>query len=137
LPTTNQMVRKGRQKKRNRSKSPALEGRPQVRGTVIRTFVKNPKKPNSANRTCCRVRLSTGKEVNAYVRGKGMDIQEHSNVLIQGGRIPDLPGVRYRVVRGTLDCGPVFNETEGKGVSVARRNSRSLYGVKKSRSVKL
>jgi small subunit ribosomal protein S12 len=133
LPTTNQMVRKGRTKKRKRTKSLALEGRPQLRGTVIRTFVVNPRKPNSANRTCCRVRLSTGKEVNAYVRGKGMDIQEHSNVLIQGGRVKDLPGVRYRVVRGALDCGPVFNETEGKGISVARQNSRSIYGVKKRR----
>lgn len=131
MPTINQLARKGRKQKRTKSKSPKLGGNPQLRGTVLRTMVIDPKKPNSAKRHCARVRLSNGHEVTCYVPGKGMDIQEHSMVLVRGGRTPDLPGVKYKVVRGARDCGPVFDETEGKGTQVPRRNSRSLYGVKK------
>jgi len=131
LPTFNQLVRKGRNPKTRKSKSKALGGNPQLRGTVIRTMVKNPKKPNSAKRTCARVRLTNKQEVNTYIPGKGMDIAEHSVVLIHGGRVPDLPGVRYKVIRGALTCGPVDNESPEKrgGPSVPRTNSRSKYGV--------
>lgn len=99
-------------------------------GTVLRVMVINPKKPNSANRHCARVRLSNGQEVNALVPGKGMNIQEHSRVLIRGGRTPDLPGVRYKVVRGTRDCSGAEPEQYGNG-KVERRTSRSKYGVRK------
>lgn len=133
MPTTNQLVRKGRKKVKALSKSPALQGNPQKRGTVIRTYVANPKKPNSANRTCVRVRLSNGKEVNAYFPGKGMNIQEHSQVLIRGGRVPDLPGVRYKVIRGTYDAQGAFPESEGKGTLVERSNGRSKYGVRRKK----
>ena len=127
MATINQLVRKGRKKKKSKSKSPALKGNPQARGVVTRTFVRNPKKPNSANRTCCRVKLVNGFEVTAYVPGKGMDIQEHSLVLLRGGRTPDLPGVRYKVIRGNRDSHGVDPEYGG----VKRKNSRSKYGVKK------
>ena len=127
MPTINQLARKGRNTKKKRSKSPALQGNPQLRGVVVRTYVANPKKPNSANRTCARVKLTTGKEVNCYVAGKGMDVQEHSQVLVRGGRTPDLPGVRYKIVRGNRDCRGVFPEQGG----VERKQSRSKYGVPK------
>lgn len=127
MPTVNQMVRKGRKAKKKFSKSPALQGNPQLRGTVLRVMVINPKKPNSANRHCCRVRLSNGKEVNALVPGRGMNIQEHSNVLLRGGRTPDLPGVRYKVIRGAYDCAGAAPEHGG----VERAQSRSKYGVRK------
>jgi len=128
LATINQLVRKGRSKPKPKSKAPALDANPQLRGTVVRTMALDPKKPNSAKRHCCRVRLSNGKEVNAYVPGRGMNIQEHHSVLIRGGRVPDLPGVRYKVIRGTMDCQGVSDE-EG---NVPRRQSRSKYGVKKN-----
>lgn len=127
MPTVNQMVRKGRKTKKRFSKAPALKGNPQQRGTVLRTFIVKPKKPNSAERHCCRVRLSNGLVVNAYVPGRGMNIQEHSNVLIKGGRVPDLPGVRYKVVRGAYDCSGADPEHGG----VERRNGRSKYGVRR------
>lgn len=127
LPTTNQLVRKGRGKAKKRSKSPALKGNPQQRATVLRVMVINPKKPNSANRHCARVRLSNGTEVSALVPGRGMNIQEHSNVLIRGGRTPDLPGVRYKVVRGAYDCSGADPEAGG----VVRNQSRSKYGVRR------
>lgn len=127
MATINQLVRKGRNKKKSKSKSPALKGNPQKRGVVLRTFVRNPKKPNSANRTCCRVKLTNGYEVTAYVPGRGMDVQEHSVVLLRGGRTPDLPGVRYKVVRGNRDSRGVDPEQGG----VQRNQGRSKYGVKK------
>lgn len=130
MPTINQMVRKGRKSKKSKSKSPALNGNPQLRGVVLRTFVRNPKKPNSANRTCARVRLTNKMEVTCYVAGKGMDIQEHSMVLVRGGRTPDLPGVRYKVIRGALDCRGVDPEDNKTG-KVPRKQARSKYGVKK------
>ena len=128
MPSTNQLVRKGRKKLKPASKAPALRGNPQLRGQIVKIMVLDPKKPNSAKRHCCRVRLSTGKEVNAYFPGRGVDVQEHNTVLIRGGRVPDLPGVRYKVIRGTRDAGGVSAEEGG----VARKNSRSLYGVKKN-----
>jgi len=129
VPTNNQLIRKGRSKKKNKSKSPALEGNPQLLGTVLRVMVINPKKPNSANRHCARVRLSTGKEVTVLVPGCGMNIQEHSTILVKGGRSPDLPGVRYKAVRGSRDCAPASPEAGG----VARQQGRSLYGVRKTK----
>lgn len=124
MPTINQLVRKGRKKSRKKSKSPALRGAPQKRGVCLVVRTANPKKPNSALRKICRVRLTNGQEVTAYIPGVGHNLQEHSVVLIRGGRVKDLPGVRYHVVRGALDTAG----TEG------RRRSRSKYGVKKPKS---
>ncbi len=121
MPTINQLVRKPRKKKVKKSKSPALEGNPQKRGVCIRVYTTTPKKPNSALRKVAKVRLSNGKEVVAYIPGEGHNLQEHSNVLVRGGRVKDLPGVKYHIIRGALDAAGV----EG------RRNSRSLYGTKK------
>lgn len=133
MPTVNQLVRKGRKSQKSKSKAPALQGNPQKRGTVLRTFVMNPKKPNSAERKCCRVRLSNRVEVTAYIPGKDHTLQEHSTVLLRGGRVPDLPGVRYKVVRGKMDCGGAGPEDNGKtgSRSVPRRNGRSKVGVRK------
>ena len=121
MPTINQLVRKGREKVEYKSNSPALKGSPQKRGvcTVVKTTT--PKKPNSALRKIARVRLSNGIEVTAYIPGIGHNLQEHSVVMIRGGRVKDLPGVRYHIVRGTLDAAGVAN----------RKQSRSLYGAKK------
>jgi len=121
MPTINQLVRKGRSPKRRRSKSPVLESCPQKRGVCLQVKTQTPKKPNSALRKVARVRLSTGKEITAYIPGEGHNLQEHSIVLIRGGRVKDLPGVRYHVVRGTLDA---------SGVD-ARHNGRSKYGAKR------
>ncbi len=121
MPTINQLVRKGRKKQRRQSKSPVLEGCPQKRGVCLRVHTMTPKKPNSALRKIARVRLSNRKEVTVYIPGEGHNLQEHSVVLVRGGRVRDLPGVRYHVVRGTLDAAGV----EG------RRQSRSRYGAKK------
>lgn len=126
MPTINQLVRKGRKKVKKKSKTPALMGCPQKRGVCIRVYTTTPKKPNSALRKVCKVRLSNGQEVIAYIPGEGHNLQEHSIVLIRGGRVKDLPGVRYHVVRGVYDCAGV----EG------RRQSRSLYGVKKPKETK-
>ena len=103
MPTIQQLVRKGRKKLKSKSKSPALDSCPQKRGVCTRVYTTTPKKPNSAMRKVARVRLSHGKEVNAYIPGEGHNLQEHSIVLIRGGRVKDLPGVRYHVIRGTLD----------------------------------
>lgn len=117
----NQLVRKPRKRKRSKSTVPALEACPHKRGVCTRVETKTPKKPNSALRKIARVRLSNGKEVTAYIGGEGHNLQEHSVVLIRGGRVKDLPGVRYHIVRGSLD-------TSGVG---ARRQGRSKYGAKR------
>lgn len=121
MPTINQLCRLGRKKIKPKSKSPALEGAPQARGVCIRVMTMTPKKPNSALRKVARVRLSNGHEVTAYIGGEGHNLQEHSVVLIRGGRVKDLPGVKYHIVRGALDTAGV----EG------RKQSRSLYGAKR------
>ena len=121
MPTIQQLVRKGRRSKRRKETTPALKGAPQRRGVCTRVFTTTPKKPNSALRKVARVRLTIGIEVTAYIPGEGHNLQEHSIVLLRGGRVKDLPGVRYKVVRGTLDT---------SGVS-QRRQSRSRYGAKK------
>jgi small subunit ribosomal protein S12 len=123
MPTINQLVRKGRRKVRRKSKAPALAGCPQRRGVCLAVKTQTPKKPNSALRKVCRVRLTSGYEVSAYIGGEGHNLQEHSVVLVRGGRVKDLPGVRYHVVRGTLDSLGV----EG------RKRGRSKYGVKGSK----
>ena len=121
MPTVQQLVRAGRGRKRKQGKSPDLQNSPQRRGVCIRVFTKTPKKPNSALRKVARVRLTNGREVNAYIGGEGHTLQEHSVVLVRGGRVRDLPGVRYHIVRGTLDS---------TGVDV-RKQGRSKYGAKK------
>ena len=121
MPTLNQLVRKGRKKQRNRSKAPVLNQCPQRRGVCLQVRTTTPKKPNSALRKITRVRLSNGKEVTVYIPGEGHSLQEHSIVLVRGGRVRDLPGVRYQVVRGALDSLGVEN----------RRQSRSRYGAKR------
>jgi small subunit ribosomal protein S12 len=121
MPTIQQLVRKGRQDKAKKNKTLALKGSPQRRGVCTRVYTTTPKKPNSALRKVCRVRLTSGIEVTAYIPGEGHNLQEHSIVLVRGGRVKDLPGVRYKVIRGTLDAAPVRD----------RKQSRSRYGVKK------
>jgi small subunit ribosomal protein S12 len=121
MPTVNQMVRFGRKKVEERNKVPALEGCPQKRGVCTRVFTTTPKKPNSALRKVARIQLSNGFEVTGYIPGMGHNLQEHSVVLIRGGRVPDLPGVRYHIVRGVLDTQGVKN----------RKQSRSKYGAKR------
>ncbi len=121
MPTINQLVRNPRKKVRVKSKSPALMGNPQKRGVCTRVYTTTPKKPNSALRKVCKVRLTSGYEVTAYIPGEGHNLQEHSIVLVRGGRVKDLPGVRYHVVRGVYDCSGV----EG------RKQARSQYGVKR------
>ena len=121
MPTIQQLVRKGRTKIQDKSKSPALDACPQRRGVCVRVYTTTPKKPNSAMRKVARVRLTNGKEVNAYIPGEGHNLQEHSIVLIRGGRVKDLPGVRYHLVRGTLDAAGVNGRLQG----------RSKYGAKR------
>ncbi|MCB9763141.1 MAG: 30S ribosomal protein S12 [Alphaproteobacteria bacterium] len=121
MPTINQLVRKGRKQIRTKSKSPALMSCPQKRGVCTRVYTTTPKKPNSALRKVARVRLTNGMEVTAYIGGEGHNLQEHSSVLIRGGRVKDLPGVRYHIIRGKLDS---------QGVT-ARRQGRSKYGAKR------
>ena len=121
MPTIYQLVRKGREKIIKRSKVPALEECPQKRGVCIRVYTTTPKKPNSALRKVARVKLTNGQEVSAYIPGEGHNLQEHSVVLIRGGRVKDLPGVRYHILRGTLDT---------QGVET-RKQGRSRYGTKK------
>ena len=123
MPTIQRLVRKGRSSKVGKSKTPALKGRPQRRGVCTRVFTTTPKKPNSALRKVARVRLSSGIEVTAYIPGEGHNLQEHSIVLVRGGRVRDLPGVRYRIVRGALDTQGVKN----------RQQARSRYGAKKEK----
>ena len=121
MPTINQLVKKGRQKQRRKDTAPALMACPQKRGVCTRVYTTTPKKPNSALRKVARVRLTNGMEVTSYIPGEGHNLQEHSVVLIRGGRVKDLPGVRYHTVRGTLDTSGVAN----------RRQSRSKYGTKR------
>lgn len=121
MPTINQLVRQPRRDKTKRTKSPALQKCPQRRGVCLQVKTKTPKKPNSALRKVAWVRLSTGQEVIAYIGGEGHNLQEHSIVLVRGGRVKDLPGVRYHVVRGTLDCAAVQDRKQG----------RSKYGAKR------
>jgi small subunit ribosomal protein S12 len=121
VPTIQQLVRKGRETKATKSKRPALKGAPQRRGVCTRVFTTTPKKPNSALRKVARVRLSSGFEVTAYIPGEGHNLQEHSIVLVRGGRVRDLPGVRYKIIRGTLDTAGVRD----------RKQARSRYGAKR------
>lgn len=121
MPTIQQLVRKGRTTRNYKSKAPALDACPQRRGVCLRVYTTTPKKPNSALRKVARVRLTNGKEVNAYIPGEGHNLQEHSIVLVRGGRVKDLPGVRYHVIRGTLDTAGVDGRTQ----------RRSKYGAKK------
>ena len=121
MPTINQLIRKGRKPLKKRSKSPVLESCPQKRGVCLQVKTQTPKKPNSALRKIARVRLSNGKEITAYIPGEGHNLQEHSVVLVRGGRVRDLPGVRYHILRGTLDASGVDD----------RGQSRSKYGTKR------
>jgi len=121
MPTIQQLVRKGRTQLVDKSKSPALDSCPQRRGVCVRVYTTTPKKPNSAMRKVARVRLTNGKEVNSYIPGEGHNLQEHSIVLIRGGKIKDLPGVRYHIIRGALDTSGVDGRKQG----------RSLYGAKR------
>lgn len=121
MPTTNQLVRFGREKIKIKSKSAALKGAPQARGVCVRVFTTTPKKPNSALRKVARVKLANGNEVTAYIPGEGHNLQEHSVVLLRGGRVKDLPGVKYHIIRGTLDTAGVEK----------RRQARSHYGAKR------
>jgi len=124
VPTINQLIRSGRKTQKAKSKTPAMAASPQKRGVCTRVYTLTPKKPNSAMRKVARVRLTNGFEVTAYIPGEGHNLQEHSIVLIRGGRVKDLPGVRYHIIRGVLDTSGV----EG------RHNSRSKYGVKRPKS---
>ncbi|WP_283170640.1 30S ribosomal protein S12 [Curtanaerobium respiraculi] len=124
MPTINQLVRKGRHSHVENKKTPALKGNSQKRGVCTRVYTTTPKKPNSALRKVARVRLVNGMEVTAYIPGEGHNLQEHSMVLIRGGRVKDLPGVRYKVIRGALDCAAVND----------RRQARSRYGAKKPKN---
>jgi small subunit ribosomal protein S12 len=121
MPTINQLIRKGREPNTSRNKVPAMQGCPQKRGVCTRVYTTTPKKPNSALRKVARVRLTNGFEVTSYIPGEGHNLQEHSVVLIRGGRVKDLPGVRYHIIRGTLDTQGVED----------RRQRRSLYGAKR------
>jgi small subunit ribosomal protein S12 len=123
MPTINQLIRKPRVAQKARKKVPALQQSPQKRGVCTRVYTTTPKKPNSALRKVCRVRLTNGFEVTSYIGGEGHNLQEHSVVLIRGGRVKDLPGVRYHTVRGTLDCAGV----------AGRNQSRSKYGTKRAK----
>lgn len=127
MPTVNQLIRKGRLARKYKSKSPALENCPQKRGVCTRVFTSTPKKPNSAMRKVARIRLTNNIEVTGYIPGVGHSLQEHSIVLIRGGRVKDLPGVRYHVIRGSLDCEGVQDRTKG----------RSKYGSKKPKEKKI
>ena len=125
MPTINQLVRKGRRKARKKVKTPALQSCPQRRGVCVRVYTSTPKKPNSALRKVARVRLTNGIEVTSYIPGVGHNLQEHSVVLIRGGRVKDLPGVRYHIIRGTMDTAGVDD----------RRQSRSKYGAKRPKGI--
>jgi small subunit ribosomal protein S12 len=124
MPTINQLIRHGRTSIKKKTKSPALKGNPQKRGVCVRVSTMTPKKPNSALRKIVRVKLSNGIEVTCYIPGEGHNLQEHSNVLVRGGRVKDLPGVRYKIIRGTLDAAGVQERKQG----------RSKYGTKKPKA---
>ncbi len=121
MSTANQLIKKGRKSKKYRSDSPHLKKCPQKRGVCLKVFTTTPKKPNSALRKVARIKLTTGAEVTAYIPGEGHNLQEHSSVLIRGGRVKDLPGIKYHIIRGVLDSNGVIN----------RKNGRSKYGTKK------
>ena len=123
MPTIQQLIRQGRTSKTTKTKTPALKGSPQRRGVCTRVFTTTPKKPNSALRKVARVRLTSGMEITAYIPGEGHNLQEHSIVLVRGGRVKDLPGVRYKIIRGSLDTQGVKN----------RKQSRSRYGAKREK----
>ena len=125
MPTINQLIRKGRRKTRKKVKTPALQSCPQKRGVCVRVYTSTPKKPNSALRKVARVRLTNGIEATSYIPGVGHNLQEHSVVLIRGGRVKDLPGVRYHIIRGTMDTDGVDD----------RRQSRSKYGAKRPKGI--
>jgi small subunit ribosomal protein S12 len=125
MPTVNQLIKKGRAKPKKKAKTPALQGCPQKRGVCVRVYTQTPKKPNSALRKVARVRLTNGIEVTSYIPGMGHNLQEHSVVLIRGGRVKDLPGVRYHILRGTMDTTGVDD----------RRQGRSKYGAKKPKTI--
>jgi small subunit ribosomal protein S12 len=125
MPTINQLVRKGRQKAKRKVKTPALQRCPQKRGVCVRVYTSTPKKPNSALRKVARVRLTNGIEVTSYIPGVGHNLQEHSVVMIRGGRVKDLPGVRYHIIRGTMDTSGVDD----------RRQGRSKYGAKRPKGI--
>ena len=125
MPTINQLINKGRVKIKKKNKTPALKGCPQKRGVCVRVYTSTPKKPNSALRKVARVRLTNGLEVTSYIPGIGHNLQEHSVVLIRGGRVKDLPGIRYHIIRGTLDSSGVDD----------RRRGRSKYGAKKPKTI--
>jgi small subunit ribosomal protein S12 len=125
MPTINQLIRKGRKKSKKKSKTPAMQACPQKRGVCVRVYTQTPKKPNSALRKVARVRLTNGIEVTSYIPGVGHNLQEHSVVLIRGGRVKDLPGVRYHVLRGTMDTSGVDD----------RRQGRSKYGAKRPKAI--
>jgi small subunit ribosomal protein S12 len=125
MPTINQLIKNGRQRVKKKIKTPALRGCPQKRGVCIRVYTSTPKKPNSALRKVARVRLTNGMEVTSYIPGIGHNLQEHSVVLIRGGRVKDLPGIRYHIIRGTLDSSGVED----------RRRGRSKYGTKKPKGI--
>jgi len=129
MPTISQLVRHGRKKIAHKSNAPALQGSPQKRGVATRVYVVGPKKPNSGNRKMARVRLTNGMQVTVYIPGIGHNVQEHSQVLIRGGRVKDCPGVKYHMIRGALDCvGDTMRNDKGEK---PRNKSRSCYGVKK------
>ena len=140
MPTVNQLVRKGRTPRKYKSKSPALDACPQKRGVCTRVFTTTPKKPNSAMRKVARIRLTNNIEVTGYIPGVGHNLQEHSIVMIRGGRIKDLPGVRYHIIRGVLDAGgdmggmAAARDDGGKQVHDGRWVSRSKYGVKRPKT---
>jgi len=123
VPTIQQLVRRGRAEKTTKTRTPALKGSPQRRGVCTRVYTTTPKKPNSALRKVARVRLTSGMEITAYIPGEGHNLQEHSIVLVRGGRVKDLPGVRYKIIRGSLDTQGVKN----------RKQSRSRYGTKREK----
>ena len=123
MPTVNQLVRKGRKSAKSKTKSPALEGAPQKRGVCTRVYTNTPRKPNSALRKVARVRLTNGQEVGAYIPGEGHNLQEHSVVLVRGGRVKDLPGVRYKVIRAALDAAGVSDRKQGRSKYGAKRGS--------------
>jgi small subunit ribosomal protein S12 len=125
MPTINQLIKKGRHKVQKKIKTPALRGCPQKRGVCIRVYTSTPKKPNSALRKVARIRLTNGIEVTSYIPGIGHNLQEHSVVLIRGGRVKDLPGIRYHIIRGTLDSSGVED----------RRRGRSKYGAKRPKGI--
>jgi small subunit ribosomal protein S12 len=132
MPTINQLIRHGRLAARVKTASPALKACPQKRGVCVRVYTTTPKKPNSALRKVCRVRLTNGMEVTSYIPGEGHNLQEHSVVLIRGGRVKDLPGVRYHVVRGTLDASGAIGPSSTNKVN--RNRKRSKYGVKRPKA---